>query len=354
MSICIVDFNAGGHHLFYTSCISDLPSITGFVGDSKHLRNFAERSKGMSITVSDDPPKTHRLRIDMLKKHIRDHGAPSEFFLMEADQLDIPVFLRLIFGLGASVSRVSIGGIWFRSNFMYRSSLISQAKGACSRWLLTRWVKDTERLFFLDDLLARSIAHSVSLKPCDYWAKEPYPSEVLQEYQGMRAVPTLLFIGAHGKRKGTAWALNALVQHPLPFEYRIHVAGVLQDPDIEVALLRIEALGVEVILDNRFLSESDYRSAYENADVVMLPYIDFGGSSGVLMDAASYQKPVVATDYGLIGRAVCETKCGRVFTLNSVDSFIEAVSEVVAKPVDEQSFSRVQSRCSVEQFRGLF
>jgi glycosyltransferase involved in cell wall biosynthesis len=354
VSICIVDFNSGGHHLFYTSCISALPSVTGFVGHAKHLQNFSGRLDTMSITALDDPPSEYRLRMNILKKHIVDHGAPSEFFIMEADQLDLPMLLRVVCGLSASVSGVPVGGIWFRSNFIYRSSLFSIIKCYCLRWLLAKWVKDTQRLFFLDDLLAARIARMASYDTTDLWVKEPYPSKVLLEYQGIREVPTLLFIGSHAKRKGTAWALNALVHNPLSFEYRVHVAGVLHDPEVLEALLRVEALGVEVVLNNSFLSESEYKSAYKNADVVMLPYINFGGSSGVLMDAAAYQKPVVATDYGLIGRVVHESKCGRVFTINDSSSFVDAISEVVSEPVDKESFSRVQSRCSSSQLIALF
>ena len=360
MSICIVDFKVGGHHGFYLKCVIGLSAVSGFVGHREHLSIVRSCSNVKYITCVDEPQGSSSQRMAVLKRHVREHGKPEEFFLLEADQLDISVLAKQIFDLGATVCGIPISGIWFRSNFLYRNSVISGLKKYILLKLLSRWCDSGGRLFFLDDALATRVAELSGIARDEVWCFEPYSNR----WKGARdkhsvvdgnGVTRLLFIGAQDERKGTSWALNAIADIGWKGQSRlvVHVAGSITDCAIYGAVERLRACHIQVLLDDSFLSEESYASAFDLADVVMLPYIGFGGSSGVLIEAAQYRRQVVASDSGTVGRLVRDSGMGCVFEVGDPLSFMNAIAGVASKEIVDESFSQVLSRCSLSGFRSM-
>ena len=66
------------------------------------------------------------------------------------------------------------------------------------------------------------------------------------------------------------------------------------------------------------------------ADVVLLPYINHFGSSGVLSLAAGAGKMVVASDDGLVGRRVLEHKLGLLFSSGNTKSLGKSMSQAMS------------------------
>lgn len=68
---------------------------------------------------------------------------------------------------------------------------------------------------------------------------------------------------------------------------------------------------VEIEAEDKFVSEKDKVEAFINTDLVLIVYKNFYGSSGVLGHAALYNRPVLASSYGLISDLVEEYNLGR-------------------------------------------
>ena len=74
---------------------------------------------------------------------------------------------------------------------------------------------------------------------------------------------------------------------------------------------------VDVELDDRYIDFSEMDVEMTAADCILVPYIDFYGSSGLLGHACRSGKPVIACEEGLIGELVRNLELG--LTVNPKD-----------------------------------
>jgi hypothetical protein len=85
----------------------------------------------------------------------------------------------------------------------------------------------------------------------------------------------------------------------------------------------------------------------------MLPYCDFGGSSGVLIEAAQYRKPVIATSYGTLGRIVRSSGWGEAYTPGDEADFVSNLSRLInglEGLESNQGYKGILDRCSSDEF----
>lgn len=74
---------------------------------------------------------------------------------------------------------------------------------------------------------------------------------------------------------------------------------------------RLRADGLDIWFEDRFIDHSEIRGVYEKADVMLLLYKGYlVQTSGVLVQAAAYAKPVIATDAGWVGHSVKKHRLG--------------------------------------------
>jgi glycosyltransferase involved in cell wall biosynthesis len=62
-----------------------------------------------------------------------------------------------------------------------------------------------------------------------------------------------------------------------------------------------QSLPVEIVTHNQFIAEYEIQTYFQLADVILAPYQRHVGMSGILVRAATAQKPVLSSDYGLMG-----------------------------------------------------
>ena len=129
------------------------------------------------------------------------------------------------------------------------------------------------------------------------------------EDRAHRGRPRVLTWGLIGPGKGIEWAIEAMAElADLPHVPEYVVAGqthpkVLQHEGEryrESLQARIDALGLahRVTLDGRYRDLADLRALVASADVVLLPYDSTDQvTSGVLIEAVTARKPVVATRF---------------------------------------------------------
>jgi glycosyltransferase involved in cell wall biosynthesis len=118
-----------------------------------------------------------------------------------------------------------------------------------------------------------------------------------------------LLFGYLAERKGPLPVLDALalLAPEVASKVAVLLAGRI-DPDLAGRITqRSQALarsqpGLWLRIDDRRLQEAELASLVQRSDVVLAPYQRFVGSSGVLLWAARSGRPVLAQDFGLIGR----------------------------------------------------
>ena len=139
--------------------------------------------------------------------------------------------------------------------------------------------------------------------------------------------PCLLFAGYHSERKGTTWALEALSAWNKPL--RIRVAGPLEDPKLVDKLVGKLPGCVTTLIDSQRLSGAALAEHFRASDFVVLPYRKFGGSSSIFVHAMHHGKPVLATDYGMLGRQVRSLECGRLFQPDDRADFLRQLDQLI-------------------------
>ena len=259
-----------------------------------------------------------------MRRHLRESGARHGFFLM-LDLLSLPLAL----GLGAGGGRLS--GILFRPSVHYGSigpykpsrieRLRDRRKDLLYRLMLRNRALD--RVLSLDPFFPeharKRYANGSKVHAVPDPANPPTTCRAADEHA--RFAPTgrvgFLLFGYLTERKGPLAVLDALLLLPREAAARVAVmfAGSI-DPALHNRLeQRRRALAARhpdlwLHIEDRRLDQTELASLVRQSDVVLAPYQRFVGSSGVLLWAAVSGRPVLAQEYGLVGRLTREHQLG--------------------------------------------
>lgn len=124
-----------------------------------------------------------------------------------------------------------------------------------------------------------------------------------------------LIFGSLSERKGIKKVLQAIDLVPSIYHPRVCLMLVGVDKfsihDTKENVRQIsKRLPVQIVTYYQFVSPARMNEYFQLADVVLVPYQHHVGMSGVLLHAASAQKPVLASNYGLIGKVVKDNHLG--------------------------------------------
>jgi glycosyltransferase involved in cell wall biosynthesis len=259
-----------------------------------------------------------------MRRHLLRHGAQRGFFL-SLDLLALPLAL----GLGAGQARIS--GILFRPSVHYgdigpyRPKLRERARDVRKNVFYRLMLRNpaVDRILSLDPFFA---AHArTRYRHGTKVAALPDPAHPLVEATAAGSetdfVPQgrtgFLLFGHLAERKGPLAILDALalLEPGITEQLAILFAGKVDRRLRDRLKGRSRALlarrpGLWLRIDDRRIEEAELASLVRRSDVVLAPYQRFVGSSGVLMWAAQYGRPVLTQDYGLIGRLTREHRLG--------------------------------------------
>lgn len=243
-------------------------------------------------------------------------------------------FFSLACGVNAPCD---FSGIYFRPTFHYDefANYLPSKKERIQQWLekliLSRVLSNPKlkTLLCLDPFVVKHLkgfrteAEIVHLP-------DPVLSDCTREIQEnnlgnqLKIAPdkkVFLLFGSLSQRKGIFQLLQSI--ELLPVELCPHLCLLLvgqtplqEQTKIDVEIERISrSYSVQIIKNYQYISEADVRAYFQLADVVLAPYQNHVGMSGILLLAASNQKPVLSTDYGLMGEVVRRYQLG--LTVNS-------------------------------------
>lgn len=146
-----------------------------------------------------------------------------------------------------------------------------------------------------------------------------------------------LLFGEITERKGAVQLIEALKQVPIGLlrSIEVTIAGRV-DPHIQERFYRhLRELEwgrpeTHIRVEDAWISDEDLSALLTQTDVVLAPYQTFVGSSGVLIRAAQYRKPVICQEFGLLGQFVRDFGLGLATDASDPSKLAQAL-ELAAK-----------------------
>lgn len=257
-------------------------------------------------------------------------------------------------------------GIYFRPTFHYSnfSNYLPNKKQRLQQWrekfILKRVLSNShlQTLFCLDPL---AIEH---IKKLHAPAKVVYlPDPVALDIDNLpldnlkqklkidsnRKV--FLLFGALTGRKGIYQLLDAVMQLPQELCQKLCLLFVGEANAIDKALIEAKIATacqekpIQIITQYQFVPDCDMQAYFQLTDIVLAPYQRHVGMSGILLLAAAAQKPVLTSNYGLMGEIVRQYRLGI-----AVDSTIpEQIAQGLMQCL-EAAPERIGDRVTMQEF----
>jgi glycosyltransferase involved in cell wall biosynthesis len=166
----------------------------------------------------------------------------------------------------------------------------------------------------------------------------------------------LLFIGPSDERKGIQELLRAFEQNiaedtDFRSQVALVVAGLVLQESKELVYESISRLqylfpAACIILHDRILSDQEFVDFIHASDVVCIPYVEFVGTSGILIQAAGAGRPVLSSDFGLVGEMVRKFHLG--VACNTLDQ--KELQRAIRQSLAVASAMRPEARKALKQF----
>lgn len=366
--IVIFDLETGGHHPSYIRhlvnycCDQKLPINLDIVVSPKFIDEHPDvvevpikrnqsQIRFISITVEE---YTNLLNAgSLLQKIFREWKLYCQYarllqathcLLMYLDTLQLPIAL-------GKKSPCPFSGIYFRPTFHYKDfnnytfSLRDILRGWRQKLLLHRVLNKPQfhYLFSLDNLATKyiqklhssaeivSLADPVKRYNCDNYEQEKI--EVLRQELGIgKDKKIFLLFGKITSRKGIYKlldAINILDEEVCQKICFLLVGSIVQKDKILVQnqIQKIsQSLPIEIITYDKFILEEQVHLYFQLSDVILAPYQKHVGMSGILLLAAAAKKPVLASNYGLMGQLVRENKLGIAVDSTSHEAIAKGIT----------------------------
>ncbi|MBD2777374.1 glycosyltransferase [Iningainema tapete] len=354
--IMLFDLVIDGHHAGYIYHLirfwgeQELPGTLYVVVAPKFIQQhtdvvdlaakYGNRVKLMPITVAEEAAlvpqsnylqrKIHYLQQWRLCRSYAQSLSATHCLIMFFDTFAIPIAVDGKFPCSFST-------IYFRPTFHYHKfeKYKPSGKERLQEWLdqlllsLILRRKQLQILFCLDPFALKDLERFNSAvkkvylpDPVQTYNDSLISLEQLKEKLGIDdSRKVFLFFGSIFERKGINQLLDAvaLLSPDVSQKLCLLLVGEI-DPGIEPKIrARInhitQSLPVQIITHNQFIPEREIQTYFQVADVILAPYQKHIGMSGILVRAAAAQKPVLSSDYGLMGEIARRYQLG--ITLDS-------------------------------------
>ncbi len=223
-------------------------------------------------------------------------------------------------------SPCSLSGIYFRPICHYQKFMNFTPSLRERFWLwrdrfyqskILQGRDDIKNLFCLDPFAVRYMEKSASdvnvvylPDPVNISIEKPNECELTQLKESLNIEfgrQVFLLFGTISERKGIHQLLEAILM--LEPDMCQKICLILVGRVVESDRVRMQnllekisqTLPVQIITETRFVTEREIQLYFQIADVVLAPYQRHVGMSGILVRAAAAQKPVLSSDYGLMG-----------------------------------------------------
>lgn len=267
----------------------------------------------------------------------------------------------------------SFSGIYFRPTFHYDSfaGYVPSWKNRLQQWreksvILPRVMHHPklQNLFCLDPFAVDRIdkltsqAKAIHLPDPVPIGKLPNP-QVLKTFRDSLEIEGdrqafLLFGALYDRRKGINEVLEAIERLPphLCEKLCLLLVGQIFLNDNSPLKRGIEELlqshPVQIIVRDEFIPEEEIQLYFQSADVILAPYQRHVGMSGIAVLAAAAQKPLLISNFGLMGELARRWQLG--LTVDSIDpaEIAKGLTQFLEKDSDKLC-DRAQMKAFAEQ-----
>ena len=268
-------------------------------------------------------------------------------------------------------------GIYFKPTFHYDefATYVPSWKERPQRWreklLLSRVLghPQLKTLFCLDPFVVKHIdkpqnrVRAVHLPdPVETHSNLQFQMEKLREKLGIHSErQVFVLFGALTDRKGIYQLLEAVLTLSPTLCQKLCLL-LVGESRIEASLKsRIaeicQSRPIQIIGRYEFIPEQDVQAYFQLADVVLAPYQRHVGMSGILMLAAAAQKPVLSSNYGLMGEIVQRYRLGLTVDSTVPDEIAKVLTrfllESPAGLCDRTKMKHFASQNSAEEFASV-
>lgn len=349
--ILIFEPQIEGHHLTWLAALCEDFLSAGYTLslalDTRE--NIAqERLLAINSTLLDNvnilptfTPKGTWIQRDALHTlaHCFKQSGAERLFVNNLDEFTSKLFRRALFGLRPpSILKSKISGIYHRPRPLdfSQTSLNNQLKRCGLKRLCREGWFDT--IFLLDEHTLENIPQNTFLGTHFSWLPDPGISNISTPQHEARkslGIPqdriVFLNYGVAARRKGLHLALKALQHLPEDRFFLLSAGRLGDDREVLNGMKQLEAKGCAKAL-NYYVSPEEEVLAFCAADMVLLPYISHFGLASVLARAISARRPVIASDYHLLGMRVKRYGLGLTFKNESVEDLRRVLEEVLEHP----------------------
>jgi glycosyltransferase involved in cell wall biosynthesis len=266
-----------------------------------------------------------------------------------------PYQLSLIF---AEKSPCPISGIYFRPTFHYqdfiqcrltRRDRIQQVREK----LLLRQVFRNPQLknLFSLDLFAVKYLKKIQKQVQVFSLPDPIVETLVSSAQILKLREKLgvkedrkiaLLFGALTGRKGIYETLDSLLELPANLYplLCLVLAGQANRQDQQRLTAKIAKIhsvcNVQIISQFEFVMEPEVPVYFQSADIVLAPYQHHVGMSGILLQAAAAGKPVLSSNFGLMGEIVKEYHLGLAIDSSKASEIAIGLSQLLVESNAQQ------------------
>ncbi len=316
---------------------------------------FQSISEAEAVSLADRASKLGRLRRNfqewrLLQKYTKRLGIDHAFI----PYLDTR-FLPIALGQGLCCK---FSGIYFRPTWHYSKinkttlGIKTLLKNTWSKLVLQRILANPQftQLFCLDSLAVDQLKHwqkgrktRAIADPVQQFPANEVRAQFLKRQLGIEAHRRVfLLFGAINDRKGIYQLLDALEQLPSQelSQACILIVGSLADAtDADQIRSRIDHIeqscAVQLIHVESYVPEEDIQHYFNLSDVVLAIYQRHVGMSGILVRAAIAQKPVLSSNYGLMGALTQRHQLGLAIDSTESWEIAWAMSHLLMVPLEE-------------------
>lgn len=289
--------------------------------------------------------------LSLAKKYVKKLN-PTHVFFPYFDTRQLPLIV------GNSLN-CSYSGIYFRPSFHYQfferyeSSWRDKLQHWREKLILSLVLKDSQlkNLFCLDPYAIKHINQINSDR------KAKYLPDPVKEYSNpvsnLAKLKSSLMIdpsrqvhllfGGLGKRKGLDKLLDSLALLPtfLCQKLCILILGAMTEECEQQTFNTIKqlesSLPIQIIVRNQYIPEREIQDYFQIADVILAPYQHHVGMSGIINRAAAAGKPVLASDYGLMGEITRRYKLGLAIDSTNTKAITQGLTQFLTNSPDRYS-----------------
>lgn len=353
--VLVYDYNPTGHcpgWLYLTA--------TGFCEGGADVRVYC-RTNDPRLEVWVGKMKAAGCRIEDIPETVVNHAehAATEAHRHNITRIFFPNFDSIIYEMGKRRARnafdeMDVGGIWLRpdlsgvqigwlrfwwgklartrTNKLARrhARAVANNRRGLQEFLPPLSKVARTRLFFTNREAAAETAALLGAGAvamiCDPWLARATAEKATA--RAKLGIPhgrvVMLHAGTSRPEKGLKDACDAL----LGCSGAVYLlrAGRVDSTDAP-ALERLRRTGAALVLDY-FVDEEELALCYAASDWVLIPYRNQKESSGLLIHAAANAVPVIASDYGVIGRHVRRYRLGRLFAHRDTEELGRLCAEI--------------------------